>query len=311
MFPVLLESISPLLSSATALVKLSSKIDTIFGSSPTASLVAHLQVMPCLRWLALCLPPLISHPHIPNSLENGGKIVPLSEFTFFHFYGHRVSLDSLVSGLAAPSLRTLDMELTDNFTSPIRHISRFMADINFEPESFKFRVISTDRGYFSLSLLTHSESIYDPDPHFNFYSRDVMRIGDALSPRLAIVEELYLVSFSNFSPSTRPWGRFLELFHNVKVLRLQENINVMFDVARSLQQQDQGESASVLPSLEEIELCTWSWSFRLRRDKRRSVMEAFEPFVAARQEAGRPVKIFWGEVHEVMWKFPTDFSALP
>ena len=49
--PVSLESISHLLSSATALVELSLKINNIFGPSPAASLVAHLQAMPCLRWL--------------------------------------------------------------------------------------------------------------------------------------------------------------------------------------------------------------------------------------------------------------------
>jgi hypothetical protein len=239
MLPVSLQSISHLLSSATALVELSLKIDTIFGPSPTASLVAHLQAMPCLRWLALCLPPVMSLPHILKSLENGGKVVPLSKLTFFHFYGHRVFLDRLVSGLAAPSLRTFDIELSEhlnNFTSPIRHISRFIADINLEPEAFKFRVISTDRGFFSLSLLAHSESIYDPDPHFNFYSPDVMLISNALSPRLAIVEELFLISFDGSSLSPTPWRIFLKLFRNVKVIRLQDNISVIFDVARSLQQ---------------------------------------------------------------------------
>jgi hypothetical protein len=77
MFPVFLKSISHVLSSATALVELSLKIDTIFGPSPTASLVAYLQAMPCLRWLALFLPPVISYPHVLKSPENGGKIVPL------------------------------------------------------------------------------------------------------------------------------------------------------------------------------------------------------------------------------------------
>ena len=247
----------------------------------------------------------MSHPHIPKSLENGAKIVPLSKLPFFHFYGHRAFLDRLVSGFAAPSLRTFDMELTDNFTSPIRHISRFMADINFEPESFKFRVISTDRGSFSLSLLAHSESIYDPDPHFNFYSRDVMQISNALSPRLAMVEELFLVSFYISSPpATTPWRKFLELFHNVKVLRLREN--VMFEIALSLRQ-DQDESALVLPSLEEIELTTPSWWWS--KDKRRPAMEAFRPFFAAHQQAGRRLRIFWGEAHGVTWRFPHDFLS--
>jgi len=43
------KSISQLLSSSTALVELSLQIDTVFGPSPTTSLVAYLQNMPCLR----------------------------------------------------------------------------------------------------------------------------------------------------------------------------------------------------------------------------------------------------------------------
>jgi hypothetical protein len=168
-------------------------------------------------------------------------------------------------------------------------------------------VISSESAYndyFSLSLLAHSESIDDPDPHFNLFSRDVLQISNALSPKLRIVEELFLISFSNSSFPTTPWRRFLELFHNVKVLRLQHD--VMFEIAHSLQQ-DQGESTPVLPSLVEIRLCMRSWSWN--QDERRSAMEAFEPFIAARQEAGRPVKIFWDEVHDVNWEFPRNFST--
>ena len=304
MSPVSLESVSKLLSSATALVELSLSIDTIFGSSPTESLVVHLQAMSCLRWLALTLPPRISHNEIPEHREKGWNIVSLSKLTFFHFYGHRLFLDSLVSGLAVPSLQTFDIELNEypaDFTSPIPHIARFIADISLEPEAF--RVIFSDsanKNYFSLSLLAHSESIDDPDPHFNFYSQDIMQIGNALSPRLAIVKELFLVSFYMSLPPATPWRTFLELFHDVKVLRLQHKI--MLDIAHSLQ--DQGKSAPMLPSLEEIELRTLEWPWN--QDERRSAMELFEPFIAARQEAGRPVKIFWGKVKNVTWKFPRD-----
>jgi len=311
MSDVPLKSISQLLSSATALVELSLEIDTVFGPSPTASLVAYLQSMPCLRWLALKLPCAIFHTHIPASPENGGKIVPLSKLTFFHFYGRQVFLDGLVSGLAAPSLQTFDIDLNefrDGPLSPIRHISRFLADINSEYHGF--RVISSGHSSFCLSLLACSECIDNPDPHFNFNSRRVMQISNALSPRLAIVEELFLISLHNSSPSATPWRRFLGLFHDVKVLRLQHNI--MFDIAHSLQQ-DQGESVPVLPSLEEIELRTTSRSSESAvQDERRSAMEAFEPFIATLQQAGRPVKIFWREVQDVTWRFeslPRDFST--
>ena len=303
MSPVSLKSISQLLSSATALVELYLNIDTIFGPSPTSSLIAYLQAMPCLRWLTLKLTCGISHNLIPESPENGGKIVPLSKLTFFHFYGHQVSLDGLMSGLSAPSLETFNTKFPGSFISPMRHISRFVTDTNSEHHAF--RVISSSRGSFSLSLMAHSECIDEPDPHFNFYSCRVMQISTALSPRLGIVEELFLISFDKSSRPTTPWRRFLELFHNVKILRLQHN--VMFDIAHSLQQ-DQGVSAAVLPSLEEIELRGWSWSSESAvQDERRSAMEAFGPFMATLQQAGRPVKIFWSEVRDVTWKGRRDF----
>jgi hypothetical protein len=77
----------------------------------------------------------------------------------------------------------------------------------------------------------------------------------------------------------------------------------MLDIAHSLQQ-DQDKSTPVLPSLEEIEFgtrsCSWS------QDERRSAMNAFEPFITARQRAGRPAKIFWRTLIDVTWKFPRD-----
>ena len=312
LFPVSFKSISQLLSSATVLVELSLSIDTIFGSSPTESLLAHLQAMPCLRWLALKLRSEMSHNDrilSRESCENGGKVFPLSQLTFLYFNGHRLFLNSLLSGLAVPSIQNFDIQLRgypDNLTSPIQHISRFIADINTEPEAFKFRVIFLKSGYFSLSLLAQYESIdesIDDHSHFHFNSPDVMQISNALSPKLATVEELFLASFHNSSPPRTPWRKFLRLFNNAKVLRLQHN--VMFDIAHSLQ--DQGNSTSVLPSLEEIELSTGSWSWT--QDERRSAMSPFEPFIAARQRAGRPVKIFMGARFGVTGGFPQDFLS--
>jgi len=305
MSPIHFKSISQLLSSAMALVELSLQIDTVFGPSPTTSLVAYLQNMPCLRWLTLSLPSLILPTSIPAFSENGGTIVPLSKLTFFRFYGHQVFLDDLMFRLAAPSLWTFSTELPGSSISPIWHISRFIADINAEYHGF--RVTSLHYGSFTFSLLAQSECIDDPNPHFNFHSQDIMQIGNVLSPRLAIVKELFLISFYKSSPPATLWcwRRFLRLFPNVKVLRLQHKI--MFEIAHSLQQ-DQGESnTTVLRSLEEIELCTWSRSTgSAAEDERRSAMEAFNPSLASLQRAGRSVKIVWSRVHDGTWKCLQD-----
>jgi len=154
-------------------------------------------------------------------------------------------------------------------------------------------------------LLAPSESIDDDDPHFNFYSGSIMQISNLLSPKLAIVEELLLVSTCYCPPHPpTPWRRFFELFHSVKVLRLQHD--GVFDIAHSLQQ-DQEESVPVLPSLEKIVLYEGLGSPESDLEDEGTVMEAFGPFITARQQAGRPVKISQGKVYGKTWNFPRDF----
>jgi hypothetical protein len=164
-------------------------------------------------------------------------------------------------------------------------------------------VISSETGSLTLSLLLHSERIDEPNPCFDFHSRDIMQISNALSPRLAVVEELLLDSFHIFfSPPASLWRRFLVLFHNVKVLRLQHS--VMFVIARSLRL-NQGQSAPVLPSLEEIVLYA-PMGYATRDEHRSDAIEAFEPSIAALRRAGRPVKIVCREVEKMTFSYQDD-----
>ena len=305
MLAIHFKSISQLLLSTTALVKLSLQIDTVFGPSPMTLLVAYLQNIPWLHRLTLSLPSLILPTSILAFSENGGRIVPLSKLTFFCFYGYQVFLDDLMSRLAALSLQTFSTKLPGSSISPIWHISWFIADIN--AEYHRFQVTLLHYGSFKFSLLALSECINNPNPHFNFHSQDIMQISNTLSPRLAIVKKLFLISFYKLSPPATPWcwHQFLRLFPNVKVLRLQYKI--MFEITHSLQQ-DQGKSdTTVLYSLEEIKLHTWSRSMgSAAKDKWRSVMAAFKPSIASLQQAGHPVKIVWSKVHDVLWKCLQD-----
>ena len=297
---VSLASISQLLSSATSLVELSLGLDCIFGTSPTVSLVAYLQAMPCLRWLALRLREGNPPANIQAPSMKPETVVPLSKLKFFHFHGRRAFFEVLLAGLAAPSLQAFDIELLDyNNIPPICHLGRFITEIEALAEDYAFRVVcsfSFDH-LFSLSLATRSERIDDPEPHFKFYSRDIIQIGNALSPKLAAVEELFLDSVSaRHTSGSTPWRRFLELFHSVKILSVDQIIAL--DVVHSLQQEP-GMSAVVLPSLEELRLCSKSSSYMTR-----SNLVAFKPFVAARKQAGRPVKLSWNKVSAVDWNFP-------
>jgi hypothetical protein len=288
--PVLLASISRLLSSATALVELSLNIDTIIGPSPAESLVAYLQAMPCLRWFALTLRKGYSLAKIKAHPMKGETVVSLPRLTFLHFSGRQAFLDALLARLAAPSLQAFDIELLDNNMPPFCHLGRFITDI--EAEYHAFRLVSLSEGSFCLSLVTLSECLEDPNPHFRFYSRDIMQIAYALSPKLAAVEEL-LLDYPDKPWASTPWRSFLELFCSIKILRLHRRIAV--NIGHSLPQK-LGEPEAVLPSLEEIELRS-NFRSHVAEDQRRSDLAAFEPFLVTRQQAGIPVKIFWSEVH--------------
>jgi hypothetical protein len=126
---VLFASISRLLSSATALVELSLKVDTIVSPSPAESLVAYLQAMPCLRWLALTLRGRYSPAKIQAPSMKGETVTALPKLMFLYFRGRQASLDALLSGLTAPSLQAFDIQLFGNNMNSFCHLGRFITDI--------------------------------------------------------------------------------------------------------------------------------------------------------------------------------------
>ena len=303
-------SISQLLSSATALVDLSLQMDSIFGPSLTVSLVAYLQAMPCLACLSLTLSDRSPRAKIQVPSLKGETIVPLPKLTFFHFRGHRAFLDVLLAGLAAPALQAFDIELRDDDMSPLCQLGRFITEI--EAEYYACRVPSfcswSLQPLFCLYLATRSERTYILEPQFKFYSKDIIQIGNALAPKLAVVEELFLDSVDK--NTSTPWHRLLELFRGVKILSV--HYDIALDVAHSLQQ-EHGESAVVLPSLDEIKL-RLEFSYD-GEDERRSRLAAFEPIAAAREQGGRSVKVScvdWRlkELSEFAFMVRCDLSSL-
>jgi len=288
LYNVTLASISGFLLSATALTDLHLLIDTAFGPSPKTSLLACFQGMPCLRSLRVDVSiafgrEFLSQPPTPKD------IVPLSKLTFFRYRGHSIFLDALVAGISAASLR--DVEIEFFVIQPlVVHLPRFINEI----EAHYHAVHVTFRDFdIRLSFLTQSEYI----GHCVLYiilgpSLDsVMQMSAALSTKLAAVEELRVTVYkTEFFLS---WRGFYHQCHSVKVLRT-GGIHNDF-IARTLFQdhQDHGEpdDLAFLPALEEIDLGEKLKPFY--ESERRSQLAAFQPFVSARQRAGRPVKVFF------------------
>jgi hypothetical protein len=286
-----LESISGLLLSATALTDLFLKVDTVFGSSPETSLLACLQSMLCLRRLDLFVSyDLFDPPPYPSTAKD---IVPLSKLTCFHYFGHIEFLEALVAGLSAPSL--LDVDIDFLFEPSIVHLPRFISEIN---EHYHAVHAAFQEWTFHLSFLTQSEYIGQCKPRFQLGSLDsypeFLGICGTVNTKLTTVEELRVTfekTSANKWENVIPWRRFLLQFPSVKALRTENADNC--SIARCLLQDHEEADGDLdfLPALEEIELGKSSLS--TDESQRGPELAAFQPFVSARQQAGRPVEAFF------------------
>ncbi|KAI0253815.1 hypothetical protein BJV78DRAFT_1189465, partial [Lactifluus subvellereus] len=237
---VLFASVSQLLSSTTGLVELDLNIDTIVCLSTAASLLTHLQGMPCLRRLQLNVldpyPPTTSI--IPVLPMRAADVVPLLRLTHFQFSGSTTCFEALAAGLAAPFLQDLEIELNDDddYSPTFPHLSRFIGDVE---------------GQFSavhISMLTHSHSIDEPPRRIAIRNLTwSLQIGTAFGARLTTAEQLffechwiyYESRFFDEGPIT--WHGFFEQFQNVKILRVGRDLLLEPPLL-------------LLPALEEIEL---------------------------------------------------------
>jgi hypothetical protein len=294
-----LAPVSGFLLSARALTDLVLQLDTANEPSTETPLLACLRGMHRLRNLDL------STFKLPTPLDYASQhsvpedIFPMSELTRFHYIGCNSFLNNLMAGFSAPSLQDVDFVLCNLL--PILHIPRFIDGLREQYPTVKVTFNRNSRGDFRLSLLTHSRDIDHFKPSFRFHtthfpkSIEPITSSNMSSIKLATAEELALL-FSHTAIVAEwqhdfPLCEFLRQFRSVKVLRLDPFVP---EVALSLQQDD-GEA--LLPLLEDIELSAPPIS-RSTKDpddeyQHRAAAElaAFEPFVSARERAGRVVKV--------------------
>jgi hypothetical protein len=118
-------------------------------------------------------------------------------------------------------------------------------------------------------------------------------MSDYLLTKLFTVEEL-CVNFAFAKMDAEDcilWRRFYQQFPSVKVLRT-EGANYSCIACTLLQDREEPDDVLALfPALEEIELGNGEFWIHQRRGE--SELAVFQPFVSARQQAGRPVKVFF------------------
>ena len=296
--PISLESVSRLLSSATALTDLSLKFNR-YCQANLSGLLPQLQGLPHLRRLDLTITRFTNYSGQLSGLTEPKDSFPLTKLTSFHYGGHSEFLDFLMMGFEAPSLQDIVIHLNDPFLTlhSFPHLPRFF---NGAKKHYHAAHFVLKQGFFVFSLLAPSEGVGHnslrfrlPTPHPPpFRGRKtqkwdkewMMEVASAFSAKLSTVEELALIKDTPRGDGFMPWCTILKQFPSVKEFRI-EGVN-NHRVAGALQPYRSGANLSVLPALERITLC-----ISLHNANRSSELAVFQPFVTARQQVGRQVQV--------------------
>jgi len=285
-----LASVSGLLSTPTALTDLTFDFTsnaTNLDPSQGTFLLDRLQGMRCLRSLNLATPEYFRYSQHPTRKD----IVPLLKLTHFQYSGSTIFLNNFMSRLSAPSLQDVRIILYISF--PVLYLSRVIDDVR---EEFRSVSVTFNIGQFRLSSWAHLGKIDHFEPSFtlnvNRFTDPIQSINSTPSTKLAMAEELALffpcLDMANLE-AFFPLREFLRQFRSVRVFRVDP---FMREVGHYLQQDD-GEA--IFPALEEIELLISRLKGHSDEEHQRRAAEelaAFEPFVSARERAGRLLKVY-------------------
>ncbi|KAH9996109.1 hypothetical protein BJV77DRAFT_960841 [Russula vinacea] len=192
----------------------------------------------------------------PSHPPTPKDIIPLPKLTRFSYVGPSIFLDALVAGLSAPSLRGVNIKFVDAIWPPIVHLPAFL----------------------ELDLCLSLQTNLNPSATAIRVSNWACQCGG--TP----------VTFDTTADEDDiPWRKFYHQFPSVKMLRT-EGAKSIYCIARTLHQNhEEPDNLTFFPALEEIDLGKKPFY----NSRRRPQLAAFEPFVSARQQAGRPVKVFF------------------
>lgn len=296
--------LSPLLSFATGVVKLSLSLMIRCLVRAEPSLLTNLQCMSRLRHLELDVHPQWPCYDCKPPAVTGGAI-PLSKLTHLIFTGHGSYLEALTVGLAAPSLRQLKAELDDASRRahifPIPHLCRFIRDTGCQ-----FTVVRLSFAR-SLRLEFHmgkgSQLVNDHQPFTIslpwFVSLDVEKMSQELSGPFSTVEGLIITQDDPLDPFCQ-WNKYQQgdvqrvqwrgfLYHLPQVKTIWVPATMAITLVRSFHLNGLEPVLDLLPALERVEVSPVEVrAVEVGKDELES---AFEPLMSVRKRAGRPIEI--------------------
>jgi hypothetical protein len=253
-----------------------------------------------LQWLLFMpqLETLIVYFHFPvpnrdveRQLTHTPIMAPitLSHLLYFRFQGVRAYLEAFVHRITTPRLEKLRILFFNQPTFSVTRLFQFVnATENLTFKSVKFMFSDSD---VDVEVYPHDEakmyalSITVDCWHLDWQVSSAAQISNSLSPLFSAVEHLsfehqvHSQSSEEHDEADRTkWRQLLGSFRNVKTLRIAEGLVEEF--SRCLKLDDGELPLELLPELQEL---TYFGSG--------NAGDAFNPFIDARQDAGRPLTL--------------------
>jgi hypothetical protein len=284
---------SRLLTTAVSLVTL--KLVMVHPSTyfhPNA-LLQWISLMPQLETLAIHFKFSTPNRDVEGQLTHTPIIAPVTLPNLRHFIFRGVStyLEALVHRITAPRLNKLQIVFFSQLTFFVPRLLQLIntaEDLRFHRANLFFY----DK-YVQVAIYPHGVTgnivyafvIEVFCWHLDWQVSSVVQISNSLNQVFSAVEHLNLIhkvhdrsSEEHNEVDRAEWRRLLRPFSNVKTLKIAKVL--VKDLSRCLRLEDGELPLEVLPELQEL---TYSG--------RRDTGDRFTPFIDARRNAGRPVKL--------------------
>ena len=278
---------SRLLTTATGLITLALSVGHPSAYFQPNILLQRLSFMPQLEILAIAFYFPVPNRDVEDQLMHATHVT-LPNLRWLDFRGVSVYMETIARRITTPRLKRLSVKFFTQLTFSVPTLQHFMNTAeNLRLDSAKF-MFSRDGVY--VRVYPHGDKMYALRMnvhclHLDWQVSSVAQIFNPLTQLLSTVEHLTLqhkvqsLSFEGHGEVDRiEWRRLLRSFSNVK--RLHVDNGLVKELSRSLRLDDGEHPLGLLPELQEL---TYSGSG--------DAGGAFNSFIDARQNAGRPVTL--------------------
>ena len=284
---------SRLLTTAAGLVTLCLRMDHPSTDLNPNILLHWLSFMPQLENLVILFLFAVSNRDVQRQLARTPitTTITLPNLRYFKSQGVvSTYLEIIVRRIITPRLENLDIRFFNQLTFSVQRLQQFMnvtENLRFETAEFNFAVGQVYvLGYPREKVDDmHNLHLSVGCDHLDWQVTSVAQIFNSLSQAFASVEHLAFNHWEHYDSSEEhnevdriEWRNLLSLFSNVKTFRIDKGL--VEELSRALELDDGERPLEVLPELQEL---TYSAGG--------NAGDAFNSFVDARQNAGRPVTL--------------------